>query len=239
MTARERVLVAFDTPEAEVALRLAAALRGQVGGFKVGLELFASRGPAIVAKIRDSGLPIFLDLKLHDIPNTVAGAAAAAARLGVAWLTVHALGGPEMIRRAAEASAAAAVGVGLPAPTILAVTLLTSQSAADLEGLGIEGPPERAVLRLARLALEAGAGGIVCSALEVASVREIFPQGELVVPGIRPAGASPDCDDQVRVATPAGAIARGADRVVVGRPITRAQDPVAAAEAIVREIEAG
>jgi orotidine-5'-phosphate decarboxylase len=235
--AHERILVALDTPDRRRALDLAGALGGRVGGVKVGLELFSAAGPEIVRELRTSGVDVFLDLKLHDIPNTVAGAAAAAARLGVTFLTVHALGGPEMIRRGARGAAEAATEAGLPAPVVLAVTILTSHDDDDLRRLGVEGTGREAVGRLAGLAREAGAGGIVCSPLEIAEVRRAFPSATLVVPGIRPADLSVGRDDQARTATPAEAVRAGADRIVIGRPITAASDPVAAAEAIARGID--
>jgi len=237
VTARERIFVALDTPDRQRAETLAGALAGGIGGFKVGLELFASAGPTVVETIRRRGHPVFLDLKLHDIPNTVAGAARAAGRLGCTFLTVHALGGATMIARAVEASAEGASASGHPPPRILAVTVLTSHSDRDLESLGLAGPAAAAVSRLAAIARGAGASGIVCSPLEIGTVRGAWSDATIVVPGIRPAGAS--IDDQSRTATPSAAIAAGADRLVVGRPITAAGDPRAAAEAIVAEIEEG
>ncbi len=236
MKPHERIFVALDTPEAERARALARALSGRVGGFKIGLEAFVACGPPLVGEIRSLGHAVFLDLKLHDIPNTVAGAAGAAARLGVAYLTVHALGGAAMIARAVEASSARTLP-GTEPPVVLAVTILTSHDDRSLEQLGISGPSARAVPRLAAIAAGAGAGGIVCSALEAAAARAAFPAGVLVVPGIRlePAGTKA-ADDQARVATPAQAVAAGADLIVVGRPITGAQDPAAAAEAIAADI---
>jgi orotidine-5'-phosphate decarboxylase len=184
--------------------------------------------------MRRLGHVVFLDLKYHDIPNTVAAASAAAGRLGVSFFTVHALGGPAMMARAVEASRAAA---GSEPPVVLAVTILTSHDDDGLRRIGIEGPAASAVPRLARLAREAGAGGVVCSPLEVASARVAFPEGVLVVPGIRPARlGTTSTDDQVRVATPAAAIQAGADRIVVGRPITESDDPAQAADAIADEI---
>lgn len=237
MKPHERIFVAIDTPDAERARALARALSGRVGGFKIGLELFISHGPSLVTELRSYGVPIFLDLKLHDIPNTVAGAAAAAGRLGAAFLTVHALGGAAMIRRAAEASAEAAAEMGHAPPVLLSVTILTSHTDGDLDAAGIAGPCGAAVERLAALSRDARAGGLVCSPLEVAAVRKVFPSGVLVVPGIRPAGTSPAKDDQARVATPGSAIRAGADRIVIGRPITGATSPAAAAEAVAAEIE--
>jgi orotidine-5'-phosphate decarboxylase len=235
---KERLFVALDTPDVEGARRLVGTLKGEVGGFKIGLQLFTVGGAAIVEEVRRSGAAVFLDLKLHDIPNTVAGAAAAAARMGASFFTLHACGGAKMIGRGVEAAAKAAEAEGLPRPTALAVTVLTCHDDGDLEAIGLQGPCGAAVRRLALLAREAGAGGLVCSALEVEAARRIFPGGTLVVPGIRPGGSVPSNDDQARVATPAQAVASGADRLVIGRPITRADDPAAAAAAIAAEIDA-
>ncbi len=236
---KDRIFVAVDTPHAEIARDLVRALRYCVGGFKIGLQLFCSHGPTLVREIRDVGLPVFVDLKLHDIPNTVAGAAAAIAQLGVDYFTVHAGGGSAMVRQAADASAEAAVSEGLDSPTVLAVTVLTSIDASCLQEIGWNGSVEDATVRLAKLARDAGAGGLVSSPLEVETMREVFPEGTLVVPGIRPAAADVAGDDQSRVATPARAVALGADFLVIGRPITRADDPTAAARNIAVELERG
>jgi orotidine-5'-phosphate decarboxylase len=233
----ERILVAVDTSDPARIRDLAEALRGRVGAFKLGLEAFTALGPGPVREIVGGGGAVFLDLKLHDIPNTVAGAAAAAGRLGVRYLTVHALGGAAMMRRAVEAARDGALEAGHEPPRVLAVTILTSHTDGDLEAAGVAGPCDAAVVRLATLAREAGVAGVVCSPLEVGAVRRAFRTGELVVPGIRPAGAARD--DQARIATPASAIAAGADRLVIGRPITRATDPAAAADAIAAEIAGG
>ena len=233
--AARRLFVALDTPAPAAALALVPRLRDHVGGFKVGLELFSSAGPQVVRDVRDAGGEVFLDLKLHDIPNTVDGAVAAAASLGVACFTVHALGGEAMVRRAVEAASRAAMRGGGRPPDVLAVTLLTSLGAEDLAPLGLAGSPDEVVRRLAALARRAGAAGAVCSAREITSVRELWPEARLFVPGIRPAGGPPH--DQARTATPGEAIARGADVLVVGRPITAADDPARAAREIVREIE--
>jgi len=232
----ERIFVALDTPDPSRAHHLARVLTGRVGGLKIGLEAFVSGGPSLVCALRDAGHSIFLDLKLHDIPNTVGGAARAAARLGVSFLTVHALGGSEMIARAVEACAAQAPA-GAPPTCVLAVTILTSHDDASLARIGIAGPSAVAVPRLAALAREAGAGGIVCSPLEIEQARRSHPVGVLVVPGIRPRVAGGRAaDDQARVATAAEAVRAGADRIVVGRPIVDAPDPVAAAESIADDI---
>ncbi len=239
MNARDRIFVALDTPDERRARELVETLVGRVGGFKVGLELFIACGPALVREWVDRGVTVFLDLKLHDIPNTVAGAAASATRLGATFLTVHALGGADMIARGVEASRDAAASSGRRAPVILAVTVLTSHGADDLARIGLAGSPTEAVARLAALARDAGADGAVCSPEEVAAVRRVFPDGTLVVPGIRSAGGAVRSDDQQRIATPSRAVAMGADRIVVGRPVTRASDPMAAVDAIAREIESG
>ncbi len=226
-TAAARIAVALDTPDAARAASWARALAGHVGVAKVGLELFAAAGPGAVAAVRQSGLPVFLDLKLHDIPNTAAGAVRSAARLGVAMLTVHAAGGAAMIEAAREAAESA----GADRPMILAVTVLTSLAATDLAATGVDAAPASQALRLARLAIASGADGIVCSPLEVAPLRAALGASvRLVVPGIRPAGSR--ADDQARVTTPAEAVAAGADWLVIGRPITGAADPVAASDAI-------
>jgi orotidine-5'-phosphate decarboxylase len=229
LEARDRFFVALDTPDRDAAIALAGSLRGHVGGFKVGLEAYTANGPDLVREIAALGLPVFLDLKLHDIPNTVAGAASAAARLGVDFLTVHALGGPAMIRAAVDATKGG--------PRILAVTILTSHDDDGLARVGVEGPCSAAVGRLAGLARDAGAQGLVCSASEIGIARGAHPDAILVVPGIRPAGSAKG--DQARVATPAEAVARGADRLVIGRPITASADPSAAADAVAAEIAAG
>jgi orotidine-5'-phosphate decarboxylase len=215
--------VALDTADLAVAVRWAAAVAPYVSTAKIGLELFCAEGPAAVEKIRGSAeLDIFLDLKLHDIPATVAGAARAVAAVAPAYLTVHASGGPAMIEAAAEA---------LPATRIAAVTILTSLDAADLDRLGFTGSPAEAVRRLAVLAVAEGARALVCSPREVALVRAaVGPDVVLITPGVRPAGG--DQQDQARVATPQQALADGADLLVVGRPITAAADPGAAAAAL-------
>lgn len=235
---RDRLIVALDMPDLAAATAQVDRLGEDVLWYKVGLQLFCSSGRGAVLAIAARGKKIFLDLKLHDIPNTVAGAANAAGRLGVQLLTIHAAGGREMISAAVEGAKRGAAAAGRPAPTILAVTVLTSLSDRDLDDIGLRGPAADRVPALAKLAVEAGAGGIVCSPLEVARVRAAVGPGPiLVTPGIRPAGA--EMGDQARAATPASALAAGADRLVIGRPITAAPDPVAAAEKILAEIAAG
>jgi orotidine-5'-phosphate decarboxylase len=230
------VFVPLDTADADAARELARRLSGRVGGFKIGLELYLSHGPSIVRELAGFGR-IFVDLKLHDIPNTVAGAAAALSRLGVSYFTIHALGGPAMIRRGIEAAGGAAAARGVEAPQALAVTVLTSHDDDALRAIGITGPCSAAVERLAQLGAEAGARGFVCSAEEVARLRQAHPRATLVVPGVRPASLAVSNDDQARIATPAEALRRGADLLVIGRPITQAESPERAAEAIAREIE--
>jgi orotidine-5'-phosphate decarboxylase len=223
MTNRDRLCAALDFPSWAAAESFARAVAPEVGMLKVGLELFAAEGPSAVRAAAALGRPVFLDLKLHDIPNTVEGAARSADASGASLLTVHASGGEEMIRAAVR-------GAG-PRVRVLAVTVLTSLDAAALDAVGVAGPPAAAVVRLARLAVSSGAAGLVCSPLEVAAVREAVGRAPLlVVPGIRPAGAAKG--DQVRVATPAEAVRSGADVLVIGRPLREARDPAAAARAI-------
>jgi orotidine-5'-phosphate decarboxylase len=225
--------VALDVPRLPDAEQLADRLGGTVGLLKVGLELFCAEGPRAVATLR-SRSPVFLDLKLHDIPNTVESAARQAGRLGAAMLTVHASAGPAALEGAARGLAEGAREEGHAPPLLLAVTVLTSLDASAIAQIGLSGSPSEAALRLARLALGHGAGGLVCSPQEVALLRaELGPQPVLVVPGIRPSGAT---GDQARTGTAGAAIAAGADYLVVGRPIREAADPRAAAEAIVAEI---
>jgi orotidine-5'-phosphate decarboxylase len=248
---RDRLIVALDFPSTESAKELVDQLQGLCRWYKVGMELYYSAGNAVVEHLRERGYDVFLDLKLHDIPNTVAGAVKTVARAGASLLTVHAAGGEAMLR------AAAAAATGPDAPRLLAVTVLTSMDAAQLSAVGVSDSPSAQVLRLAKLARTAGIDGLVCSAEEVAAVRAAMgpessgsgPLGAssrsaaslstgplLVVPGIRPAGSA--AGDQMRVATPAEAIARGASMLVVGRPITGADDPAKAAAAILKEMEA-
>jgi orotidine-5'-phosphate decarboxylase len=223
VTNRERLCAALDFPTWSAAEAFARAVAPEVGLLKVGLELFAAEGPAAVRAAAALGRPVFLDLKLHDIPNTVEGAARSAAASGAALLTVHASGGAEMVRAAVR-------GAG-PGVRILAVTVLTSLDAPALAAIGLAGPTFDAAVRLARLAVDAGAGGIVCSPLEVAAVRAaVGPGSLLVVPGVRPSGAAKG--DQARVATPSEAVRAGADVLVLGRPLREGSDPAAAARAI-------
>ncbi len=226
--ARERLIVALDVPSADAARDLVKRLSGHVGLFKIGSQLFTAAGPDLVHEITAGGERVFLDLKFHDIPNTVAGAVASAARLGVSLVDVHGLGGRAMME--------AAVGA-LPAmgTRLLAITILTSHDDASLRQIGLDGPVSESVRRLALLAREAEVDGVVASPHEVSLIREACGKDFLIVtPGIRPAGAP--ARDQARATTPAAALAAGADYIVVGRPIVEAADPVAAADAIVAEL---
>ncbi|MFZ0663105.1 MAG: orotidine-5'-phosphate decarboxylase [Acidobacteriaceae bacterium] len=226
---RDRIIVALDVPHSARALRLVERLDGMIRWYKIGLELYLSEGNAIVETIRDRGYSVFLDLKLHDIPNTVAGAIRSSSRAGAEMMTLHAGGGPAMMAAAADAAA------GLdPAPMLLAVTVLTSMDVAQLQAVGITDSPAEQVLRLARTGWDSGIRGFVSSAQEVAMMRRTFPDATLVIPGIRPVGA--EIGDQKRVATPSEAILAGADYLVIGRPITQAPDPAAAAAAILAEL---
>lgn len=226
-----RLIVALDFSDASGALELAARLEPAICRLKVGKELFTSEGPALVDELSRRGFQVFLDLKFHDIPNTVAQACMAAARLGVWMVNVHALGGRRMMAAAREALERSAAR-----PRLVAVTVLTSMEPADLAEVGVAGDPEAEVLRLAALARDSGLDGVVCSAREAAMLRrEIGRDFCLVTPGIRPAGAG--LDDQSRVTTPLDAIRAGSDYLVVGRPITRAADPCAAARALAQEID--
>lgn len=228
---RNPVLVALDVPNADQAVRLADRVRDHVGGFKVGLELLMGPGPGTIAAVAALDLPVFADAKLHDIPNTVRGAARQLAGMGARWITVHAAGGRVMMEAAVEGASA---GAGSRDIGILAVTVLTSLDAAAAAEVGVSGSPGRQVARLARLAASAGVEGVVCSVKELGDVHQVAPALVRVTPGIRPAGAV--SDDQARVATPAEAVRRGADMIVVGRPITRAPDPAVAAAEIEAEI---
>ena len=230
LTPRDRLIVALDLPTAAAALAFTERLESQALWLKVGLELFLAAGPSIVPTLRDRGFEIFLDLKLHDIPNTVAGAIRSVIPLGAGLLTLHAAGGPSML----EAAAGAAETPG--APKLLAVTVLTSLDPPQLHATGIAHSPAEQVLRLAHLARAAQIPGLVCSPAEVEILRrELGLNPLLVVPGIRTTGSA--AGDQRRIATPAVAITGGASMLVVGRPITRSPDPAATVAAILNEIE--
>jgi orotidine-5'-phosphate decarboxylase len=230
--ARKRLIVALDVPTAQAALELVSKLEN-CEWFKVGMELFTAAGPGLVTELVARGHSVFLDLKFHDIPNTVAGAVRSAAKLGVRMMTLHGLGGPAMLAAAQKALEAIA-----DPPQLLAVTVLTSMDAQQLTAIGLAGTPAEEVERLARVGLEAGIRGFVCSPEEVAALRRLGgPEAVLVIPGIRPAGAS--IGDQKRVATPAEALQMGASYLVVGRPITQAADPAEAAERVLVEMATG
>jgi orotidine-5'-phosphate decarboxylase len=228
--ARRRLIVALDVPEANAAAELAHRLERTCHWFKVGMELFTAAGPQVIEPLIARGHSVFLDLKFCDIPNTVAGAVRSAAALGVRMLTVHASGGPAMLQAAQSALA----NLKNP-PQILAVTMLTSMDQAQVNAVGLKRSPAEQVELLARMGLAAGVRGFVCSPQEVATLRSLTgPEGVLVIPGIRPAGAQ--TGDQKRIATPAEALRQGASYLVVGRPITQAADPAEAAKAILEEM---
>ena len=231
-SADPKVIVALDYPDAAGALSLAQRLDPAQCRVKIGKELFTAAGPALVQELAGRGFGVFLDLKFHDIPNTVASACRAAAALGVWMLNVHASGGKAMLRAAREA-----IPPSDTAPRLIAVTLLTSMSQSDLEDVGMTGSPEEVVRRLARLARSCGLDGVVCSAQEASGLRTMCgSEFALVTPGIRPTDAS--VDDQSRVVTPVQAIASGASYLVIGRPITRAPDPLAVLERINADVAA-
>ena len=229
------VLCALDTKDQDRAQSLARALRGTIGGLKVGLEYFSATGLDGMKAISGIGMPVFLDLKLHDIPNTVAHAVEALVPLQPFMMTIHTAGGSAMMRAAADAARDAARKLSIPRPLMVGVTVLTSLDGHDLHEMGIDASPADQVRRMAALAQEAGLDGVVCSPHEIAKLRnDCGSSFTLVVPGIRPAGAS--LGDQKRVMTPAQALAAGATHLVIGRPITEASDPRAAAETIAREL---
>lgn len=226
----ERLIVALDVPDRAHATALVETIGDSAGFFKIGKQLFTAEGPDLIRKLVASRRRVFLDLKFHDIPNTVAAAVRSAASLGISMLTVHASGGSKMLRAAADA-----VKESPNPPLILAVTVLTSFTDADLQEIGVAGRVLDQALRLASLAQSCGCDGIVSSAQEAREIRREVGAGfAIVTPGVRPAGEAPG--DQARVVTPAAAIAAGASHIVVGRPITAATDPRASAEAIVREM---
>jgi len=227
--ARDRLIVALDVSSAAAAREIVAAVGDSASTYKVGMQLFTAEGPQVVRELVGSGRRVFLDLKYHDIPSTVGAAVREAAELGVNMLTVHAAGGSKMLRAAADA--------GREGLTVLAVTVLTSFDQAELESVGVASALPEQVLKLATLAVASGCQGIVSSAREAPALRRKLGNGfALVTPGVRPAGS--ETQDQARVVTPAAAIAAGASHIVVGRPITGAANPAAAAAAILAEISA-
>ena len=232
-----RILVALDVSTADQALSLAGTLRGAVGGFKIGNQLFTSAGPDVVRSLVNQGDRVFLDLKFHDIPNTVAGAVAAATELGVWMVNVHASGGAAMMAAARRAATEAAARASRPAPLVIGVTVLTSLTDETLQEVGIDASAVDQVTRLAQLAEAAGLDGVVASPQEVSAIRRVCgPTFVIVTPGIRGGTAVADPDDQQRTATPAGAVAAGSSYLVIGRPITGAADPRAAALAMADEM---
>jgi orotidine-5'-phosphate decarboxylase len=235
----DKLIVALDVDTPGRALSLAKELTNVAGMFKIGSQLFTLAGPQIVKDIVGSGAKVFLDLKFHDIPHQVAGAARAAAQLGVSMFTVHASGGAEMMRRAAEAVTEVATVAGTERPAVLAVSVLTSMDASSLAEIGVNSSPEESVLRLVKLAEQSGVDGVVASPQEAERIRAAVANRKLLIvtPGIRPAENNTGADDQRRVSTPAAALAAGADYLVVGRPITAAADPVAAARDIASQME--
>ena len=233
----DQLLIALDVPTGSEALRLADLLRGTVGGFKIGSQLFTAEGPAIVRTLTGKGDRVFLDLKFHDIPNTVASAVAAATSLGVWMVNVHASGGTKMMRAAAEAARKTASAEGRPSPLVIAVTVLTSMTAAAMSEAGTNVPVIDQVSRLARLAQESGLDGVVASPQETSAIRALCgPEFVIVTPGIRGGAAVTSKDDQERTLTAGGAIAAGSSYLVVGRPVIAAPDPREAAERIADEI---
>ena len=235
---KERLIFALDVDSFAQARRWVSLLHNDVGMFKVGKQLFTNCGPAVVQMVRDEGGEVFLDLKYHDIPNTVAKAGIEAARLGVKMFNVHTLGGAAMMSKMVEEVTAAARVEGFPLPIMLGVTILTSSSESDLRDVGILKPVAEMVPLLAHLAQDSGLNGVVASAQELALIRDVCGASFVVVtPGVRPASAQQD--DQQRVMTPAQAIAAGSDYLVVGRPISKATDPVAAAQDIVAQMLSG
>jgi len=230
------VFCALDTTDTAEAVRLAHQLSGLVGGIKLGLEFHTANGSDGIRAVAEAGMPIFLDLKFHDIPNTVAGAMRSAVRLAPVMTTLHAIGGAEMMKAAVDAAGDAAAKHGVARPKILAVTVLTSMGQSELPTIGVDGLVLDQVKRLASLAVSAGVDGIVCSPLEVDHLRALLgPDVALVIPGIRPAWSA--ANDQKRVLTPKEAIAKGADYLVIGRPITAAADPADAARRIQDELK--
>jgi orotidine-5'-phosphate decarboxylase len=221
---RNRLALALDVDDLVSATRIARAVQPYFGVAKVGLELFSATGPEAVGALNELGFKVFLDLKLHDIPTTVGRAARVLGSLGASYLTLHAFGGADMLRAGVEGLAAGADAAGLASPTALAVTILTSDA----------GAPPHILPKRVQVALEGGCGGLVCAADDVREARQYAPRMETVVPGIRPAGSA--SHDQARAALPGAAIRAGADVLVIGRPVTQADDPVAAAAAIAEEV---
>ncbi len=234
---RNPIIAALDVPTAEQALKLAEQIAPVVGAFKIGSELFTAAGPDIVKRVRATGASVFLDLKFHDIPNTVAKAVASSVRLDVQMLTIHTSGGYEMMHAAEKSAQDNAKSLGLPAPLVLGVTVLTSSNNETLAEIGCEPDMVKQVLRLAQLAVKSGLRGLVCSPLEIVALRKILPAHiQLVTPGIRSGTDILPADDQKRALTPREAIQAGANWIVIGRPIYAAENPRAMAEKILESI---
>ena len=230
------IIAALDVPSAEKAIALAEELAPSVGAFKIGSELFTAAGPEIVRRIRATGAAVFLDLKFHDIPNTVAKAVASAVRLDVQMVTIHASGGPAMMRAAEESAQKTAGQLGRPAPLVLGVTVLTSMDSGELASIGLAANVGHQVERLARLAAESGLRGLVCSPLELAGLRQSLPDSvQLVTPGIR--GPDDEAGDQKRTLSAREALEAGANWLVIGRPIYSSPQPLAAAQRILQSLK--
>jgi orotidine-5'-phosphate decarboxylase len=234
---KEKIILALDLPSAEEARKTVKLFRGEVGAFKIGLQLFTSAGASFVRELTADGIKVFLDLKFHDIPNTVAGAAAEAARMGIWMFNVHALGGSEMMRAAVDRVRDVCAKESLTQPKMIAVTVLTSAAGQTLEEVGIQNEPSVQVLKLAQLASECEMDGVVASAHEIGLIRRGIVKKDflIVTPGIRPAFAT--TDDQKRVMTATEAITAGSDHLVIGRPVLNAADPVQAVRAIIEEMK--
>ncbi|VAX24419.1 Orotidine 5'-phosphate decarboxylase [hydrothermal vent metagenome] len=233
--AKDRLIISLDVPSRDSAMRVVESLNGSVRWVKVGSQLFTAEGPKVVADLKKAGFNVFLDLKFHDIPNTVASAGRSAVDLGVDLFNVHAMGGSAMMKKTVEELSSYCEKTRKPKPKIIAVTVLTSMNADDLKEIGFNSQPDEMVLRLARLAKESGLNGVVSSPWEVSAIKSAMGEGFLVVtPGVRPSWAVKD--DQVRIKTPAEAIKEGADMLVVGRPVLKADNPADSANRIIDEI---
>ncbi len=237
MAAKDKIIFALDVANKDEASKWISVLKGRVGFFKIGLELFTAAGPDIVSQVKAAGIRVFLDLKFHDIPNTVAGAVRSAVRLGVDMMTLHLSGGSAMIAAGVDAAREESSNLGLKKPRIIGVSVLTSLGDSDMKELGFRSNAVEQVMTLLSVALKSGADGMVCSPADLDRVSPLAPKGfTIITPGVRPAGT--DKGDQSRVATPASAIKAGSSLLVIGRPISAAIDPVKAVELIVSEMEA-
>jgi orotidine-5'-phosphate decarboxylase len=236
VAAKDKIIFALDVGNRGEAEKWVSLLKGRVGFFKIGLELFTAEGPDIVKLVKDAGISIFLDLKFHDIPNTVAGAVRSAVRLGVDMMTLHLSGGAAMVAAGVDAAREEAGNLGVKKPKIIGVSVLTSLSDSDMKEIGFKNKSLEQVENLLAIALKSGADGMVCSPADLSLVTPITPKGfTIITPGVRPAGA--DKGDQSRIATPSSAVKAGASLLVIGRPISAAADPVKAVEQIVSEME--